>query len=291
MEKHNLRYSRFIGDGDTNTFKKLSEAKPYGNDFTVEKLECVGHVQKRLGTRLRNLKRTRKGQRLEDGKPLDGKGRLTDKQIDKMQSQYGSAIRSGKGDLVKMRERVWAVWFHKASTDQNPMHQFCTPKCPYKIAEAQGRLHEYKHKSNLPIAVMNEIKPVFKDLAQTQLLRKCLEGFTQNPNEAVNSLIWNICPKGKNHGLTTVKTAVAIAVGIFNDGGRTYAAVLEQLGLSAGNFTEQFITTVDSARVTNAQKKAQLSSHEARIARRRAALMRNEQQAREEGDPYQPGGY
>ena len=25
MEKHKLRYSRFIGDGDTNTFKVVSE--------------------------------------------------------------------------------------------------------------------------------------------------------------------------------------------------------------------------------------------------------------------------
>ena len=137
---------------------------------------------------------------------------------------------------------------------------------------------------------MEAIKPVFKDLAQTQLLRKCLEGFTQNPNESVNSIVWKLCPKDKNHGLTTVTTAVAVAVGIFNDGAMTYAAVLKHLGLSVGVFTKQFITSADSARVANAQQKAHLSSHEARIARRRAALVRNEQQTRQEGNPYQPGG-
>ena len=43
----------------------------------MEKLECVGHIQKRLGSRLRNLKHKMKGP-LADGKILRGKGRLTE---------------------------------------------------------------------------------------------------------------------------------------------------------------------------------------------------------------------
>ena len=99
----------------------------------------------------------------------------------------------------------------------------------------------------------------------------------------------NYAPK-TDHGLTTATTAVAVAVGIFNDGAMTYAAQLKHLGLSVGVFTKQFITSADSARVANAQQKAHLSSHEARIARMRAALVLNEQQTRQEGNPYQPGG-
>ena len=61
VEKHKLKYSRFIGDGDTNIFRVVSESKPsyiyiYGEDVTIQKIECVGHVQKWLGTRLRKLK-------------------------------------------------------------------------------------------------------------------------------------------------------------------------------------------------------------------------------------------
>ncbi|KAK7505173.1 hypothetical protein BaRGS_00003743 [Batillaria attramentaria] len=99
---------------------------------------------------------------------------------------------------------------------------------------------------------MDAIKPVFKNLAQTHLLRKCLEGFSQNLNEAVNSTVWDFCPKHTNHGLTTVTIAVAIAVCIFNDGGRTFRDVLTHLGLSVGVFTEQLITNVDTARVADA---------------------------------------
>ena len=56
VEKNGLRYVSFIGDGDSSTFLTVSEAKPYGQDVCIEKKECVGHVQKRLGSRLRKLK-------------------------------------------------------------------------------------------------------------------------------------------------------------------------------------------------------------------------------------------
>ena len=54
-QTRNLRYTHFLGDGDSSSFKKVVESKPYGNTL-VEKLECVGHVQKRCGTRLWRLK-------------------------------------------------------------------------------------------------------------------------------------------------------------------------------------------------------------------------------------------
>ena len=288
---YKLRYTRFIGDGDTNTFKVVSEAKPYGDDVTIEKIECVGHVQKRMGTRLRKLKQSMKGQRLADGKTLFGKGRLTDSQIDKIQRQYGIAIRANKKNLVKMRENVWAVYFHKLSTDDNPLHNFCTANCPYKKAEAQNQQHLYKHKNSLPSAVMEAIKPVFKDLAKTDLLKKCLEGYSQNPNESINSIIWKICPKKKNHGLCTVNISVALAVGLFNDGAVMYAKVMEKVGLKVGRFAAACFTRIDSERICNAQNQAQAASHEARIARRQGRLARDERQAAEEGQPYLAGGH
>ena len=61
----------------------------------IVKFECVGYVQKRMGTRLRNLKSSMKG--LDDGKCIGRKGRLTDDQIGKIQQYYGNAIRSNKG--------------------------------------------------------------------------------------------------------------------------------------------------------------------------------------------------
>ena len=62
VEKNNLIYSEYIGDGNTSSFTEVAHSQPYKN-FGIEpvKLECVGHTQKRLGTRLRNLVKSRKG--------------------------------------------------------------------------------------------------------------------------------------------------------------------------------------------------------------------------------------
>lgn len=68
IEKHGLMYTTYIGDGDSKAFLAVKESKPYNKD--VEKHECVGHVQKRMGTRLRNMKTSLKGKRLSDGLAL-----------------------------------------------------------------------------------------------------------------------------------------------------------------------------------------------------------------------------
>ena len=47
------------------SFEKVVEAKPYGDILPV-KLECVGHVQKRLGIRLRQPRNDCKGKKLGD---------------------------------------------------------------------------------------------------------------------------------------------------------------------------------------------------------------------------------
>ncbi|GFV01001.1 uncharacterized protein TNCV_3336371 [Trichonephila clavipes] len=60
----------------TKYCSSCKEAKVYG-DTEVEKLECVGHVQKCMGTRLRNILKMSKGIKLSDGKNISGRGRLT----------------------------------------------------------------------------------------------------------------------------------------------------------------------------------------------------------------------
>ena len=50
-EKNKLRYTTFLGDGDSKSFSAVSQEASY----PVAKIDCVGHVQKRLGTRLCKL--------------------------------------------------------------------------------------------------------------------------------------------------------------------------------------------------------------------------------------------
>ena len=105
IEKYNLRYVHYTGDGDTESYIKVVDTKLYGN-FTPQKLECVGHVQKRLGTRLRKLRDEKKHEILSDGKKISAKGRLTDKIINKMQNYYRMAIRQNTGQLHEMKKGI-----------------------------------------------------------------------------------------------------------------------------------------------------------------------------------------
>ncbi|GFT30661.1 uncharacterized protein TNCV_77381 [Trichonephila clavipes] len=56
LSRRSVRYTSYIGDGDSKTFSSITASNPYGEDITVSKIECVGHVKKRMGTRLRKLK-------------------------------------------------------------------------------------------------------------------------------------------------------------------------------------------------------------------------------------------
>ncbi|GFV48610.1 uncharacterized protein TNCV_5068951 [Trichonephila clavipes] len=153
--------------------------KPYGDDYLIQKIECVGHVQKRMGTRLMKLKLVYSKKELSDGKTIGGKGRLTDSLIDKLAHYYGNAIRCNSTSVKEMRKAIWAVWGHSCSTDDEPIHWFCPTNpntwCKYNAA-INNNLQNYKHKPSVAKAVQDVIKPVFADLSHPALLKKCLGG-------------------------------------------------------------------------------------------------------------------
>jgi hypothetical protein len=130
IETRKLKYTTFVGDGDSSSFGRVKEAleKKFGTAYEIKKEECVGHVQKRLGTALRKYKNDRKGKKLSDGKTVGGKGRLTDKVIDKMQNYYGKAIRGNKGNLEGMKASIKAIQHHMVKNGKLPLkeqHQYC----------------------------------------------------------------------------------------------------------------------------------------------------------------------
>ena len=58
VEKHNLRYTVYISDGDTSSFGEVMEAlyNKFQNNYSVKKEDCIGHTQKRMGSALRIYK-------------------------------------------------------------------------------------------------------------------------------------------------------------------------------------------------------------------------------------------
>ena len=83
MSKNKLRYTQMIPDGDSKTFKLLSDQLPYGASNLVSKHECVGHVQKKNGTALRETAQEKfVNERGDEGEGADH--RQDDKTVDSL---------------------------------------------------------------------------------------------------------------------------------------------------------------------------------------------------------------
>lgn len=51
-EHYNTKYLNYIGDGDVKTFLELHKSHVYGSKTDINKVERVGHIKKRMGSRL-----------------------------------------------------------------------------------------------------------------------------------------------------------------------------------------------------------------------------------------------
>lgn len=60
-DKRKIRYTPFIGDGDSSAYSSICIEKPYGESVYIPKAECISHVTKRMGTNLRSVVRDNKG--------------------------------------------------------------------------------------------------------------------------------------------------------------------------------------------------------------------------------------
>ena len=280
-QQYGLKYTGYLGDGDSKSFHTVHTADPtIYRGKEIRKLECCGHVQKRMGKRLMDKVKECKSKKFEEhGKKytgIGGRAGLTMKQIKRIQGHYGGAIRANVGDVEKMRTAVWAVWKHRGKN-----HSDCGNWCPAK----QGNDAKANAKA-LPRFVLDIIKPVFTDLTSEKLLEACLHGGTQNANESFHGLIWARCPKTAFVGRRRLELAAYDAVIVFNEGELGRLPVFRLLGLECGGYMETGFRILDVTRVKSSIKQ---STPIAKAGRKR----KRQSQGAWEGDEgeYQPGGH
>lgn len=202
--RNKMRYVKFVGDGDSSAFRAVTNLQPYG-DTNVTKEECVNHVSKRLGARLRKLREESKEETASGRKrtTIGGKNKLTDKVIEKLTFYYGQAIRRNiTGTTQAMQKDILASFYHCSSTDSDPRHGFCPlgkdSWCFFQRARAEGRSASHKDmkvKFILPNKERAKVLKIYQELTEDNLLSRCLLGKTQNPNESLHSKIWNTVNK------------------------------------------------------------------------------------------------
>ena len=293
VEKHSLIYSSYLGDGDTSAFKDVLEANPYKEyGILPSKLECIGHVQKRLGTRLRELRKQHKN----TSNSLTGRGKLTDKIINQMQNYYGLAIRQNQGELYKMKKTIGAVLWHCSEfVDETFRHRFCPTDantwCKWQLDRINGG-NKYRKRVGIPIWIHDLVRPIFQDLSSDELLSKCLHGKTQNLNEAINHVIWQKCPKNIFVQRDVLEMAVNSAIISFNEGPLGIQDVLKRLNICPGACFEQTSVKCTKARVKDIQRK---SSEKEKNRRKKLRSIRkgflDKEQEVEGEESYKSGGH
>ena len=93
-------------------------------------------------------------------------------------------------------------------------------------------------------------------MADPALLQKCTRGLTQNPNECLNGIIWDRCPKTTYVEQETLALATYLAVLKFNDGDISYLKILEDLDILAGLFTCKGAQDCDRASIKLSARKS-----------------------------------
>ena len=273
----------------THQHSAIVEREPYGKDCIPKKLECIGHVQKRVGSRLRRLKSSHKGVKLADGKGVSGKGRLTDAKIDLLQNYYGLAVRENLHDIDKMAKAIKAFLYHVASSDDNPQHELCPDTedswCGYKKDPTT-----YHHKNGIPKSIVELIEPIYESLSDESLLEKCTHGLTQNVNECLNGLIWERCPKSTYVEQETVALSSYLAVLKFNEGDILFLKLFSDLDIIPGLFTTNGALHCDTDRIKLSSKSTE------KVKKRRKTLrhMRKnfvDSSEQNEGKTYEAGAF
>ena len=103
--------------------------------------------------------------------------------------------------------------------DNQERHAFCPRESnSWCKCWQNGGNEDYKSSINLPKVIKDLLVPIFLDLRDDNLLSRCLEWTTQNPNEAFNQIIWKKCPKDIFISRHVLEIGVASAVINFNDG-------------------------------------------------------------------------
>ncbi|GFV36372.1 uncharacterized protein TNCV_2234191 [Trichonephila clavipes] len=123
-------------------------------------------------------------------------------------------------------------------------------------------------KNSLPVDVVEAMRPVFRDLANPELLKKCLHEGTQNPNESVNNVKWSRVPKKTFVQLEVLSLGTYDAVSSFNMGNVSKLEILRKMCIEPGDYTVQAMQCLDKQRLLRAKYPCLQNTKEVRKEKR-----------------------
>jgi len=218
---------------------------------------------------------------------------LTNKIMQELSTYYELAIRRNPDSNKGMKRDIWATYYHKISTDDNPQHSHCPPGetswCKYRAAEASGNLKNVKHSPAIEGKIQPLLKTIYEDLSSDDLLRRCLGANTQNNNESFNFCVWYLAPKHMFVGKKIVQIATNCALCIFNEGFKPLLMIMEVKGITIRKAAAALAKRQNNARISAANDRSSKATKKQRMQIREEKIRENELFEETEGILYGAG--
>ena len=194
--------------------------------------------------------------------------------------------------LYNMKKSVLAVLWHCTDlANMEERHKFC-PRNEGSWCKFWQKKSDYKFSVNLPEVIHELLLPIFMSLRADDLLSRCLDGTTQNPNEAFNHIVWKKCPKDTFVSKKVLDIGVASAVIHFNDGFGDFQKLFDRLNFGIGVNGKLGTIRNDSQRVKNMDLK---NTADGKKLRRKLRAVRkghlDKEKVSEGGESYATGNF
>ena len=239
VDKNQLVYSTYVGDGDSSSFKNLLNSDPYKGIETVRKEECLGHVQKRLKKHLK--------------KKSNAFSKLAADKVERVGQLYALVVSQNRSKTpAQIQKALWNLLDHLLEKHEN---------CPFSTGSwcyLQKARADNAEDSTVPIPPLRQpyltdaeygrAQEVFASFASLSMCGALTMGQTQNANESLHSMIWHNSPKTKHVGQKSMEASTALAVCTFNDGELALASLLDAMSIVPSYNTLMHLSRRDQAR-------------------------------------------
>ena len=290
VNKYNIRYTQLLCDGDSKTVSALNNDEVYGS-IPIVKSDCINHVNKRLYNEIEKLKQVSRN----TSHHLTGRGRVTKKLQKQLSVRYTQALKDNTPCVSKMKNGVKVSLFHRMSSDDKPIHQYCPESwCKYNVQKYNGVAESditYKHRCELKPVYGQQLIPLYERLSRPDLLERCKDLHTTNANESFNGQVWRRVPKYLPTSPQILETGVAMSVLEFNYGSRGIGHIFRNLGISTGYYFDQFISMSTKKRRLCSIRHSSHATKKRRIDKKLFAAGIADTQQQKEGTVYASGGF
>ena len=171
IERHQLVYSTFIGDGDSKSYHQVCELDPYPT-VPVAKEECIAHVTRRLKKHLMRVKPSTKNKTYVQHK-------LNEPKASFISSNYSTVIIQHRGQTPAAISKALSVFLSHTSGDHSTCPSTAKSWCRWRVVVYSGE-QPPEALTHLSAKDVEKVREVFEIFGVEEFCQHLTLGVTQH---------------------------------------------------------------------------------------------------------------